>query len=75
MEVKTGMGIPLWLTQILTREKIYKTSFSKYATAYRQKVVAEMAERAFEATVEQLLEEHAAPSQKRSHLIGGRKYA
>lgn len=75
MEVKTGMGIPLWLTQILTREKIYKTSFSKYATAYRQKVVAEMAEKAFEATVEQLLEEHAAPSQKRSHLIGGRKYA
>lgn len=93
MEVKTGMGIPLWLTQILTREKIYKTSFSKYATAYRQKVVAEMAEKAFEATVEQLLEEHAAPTQqtempfkekrkqrekyhkKRSHLIGGRKYA
>ena len=57
MEVKTGMGIPLWLTQILTREKIYKTSFSKYATAYRQKVVAEMAEKAFEATVEQILEE------------------
>lgn len=109
MEVKTGMGIPLWLTEILTREKIYKTSFSKYATAYRQKVVAEMAEKAFEATVEQLLEEHAAPTQyayeslpnvaaskrngadpfkervrskekfrrnrKRSHLIGGRKYA
>lgn len=34
MEIKTAGGIPLWMTQVLTREHIYKTSFSKYGTAY-----------------------------------------
>lgn len=34
MEIKCSGGIPLWLTQILSREHIYKTSFSKYGTAY-----------------------------------------
>lgn len=38
MELKTSGGIPLWLTRILTQEKIYKTSFSKYGTAY-QKII------------------------------------
>ena len=35
MEIKCSGGIPLWMTEILSREKIYKTSFSKYGTAYR----------------------------------------
>jgi len=34
MEIKSSGGIPLWLTQVLSEEKIYKTSFSKYGTAY-----------------------------------------
>lgn len=34
MEIKCSGGIPLWMTAILSREKIYKTSFSKYGTAY-----------------------------------------
>ncbi len=34
MEVKTSGAIPLWLTHTLTENKIYKTSFSKYGTAY-----------------------------------------
>ena len=34
MEVKCAGGLPLWLTKVLTAEKIYKTSFSKYGTAY-----------------------------------------
>ena len=34
MELKTPGGIPLWMTQFLTRNHIYKTSFSKYGTAY-----------------------------------------
>ena len=34
MEIKCSGGIPLWLTQVLSQEKIYKTSFSKYGTAY-----------------------------------------
>lgn len=34
MEIKTGGGIPLWLTELLTREQLFKGSFSKYGTAY-----------------------------------------
>ena len=35
MEIKCSGGIPLWMTQVLSEEHIYKTSFSKYGTAYR----------------------------------------
>ncbi len=35
MEIKCSGGIPLWMTDILSKEKIYKTSFSKYGTAYK----------------------------------------
>ena len=35
MELKTAGGLPLWMTRILSEEKIYKTSFSKYGTAYK----------------------------------------
>ncbi len=34
MEIKTAAAIPLWLVKILSGNKIYKTSFSKYGTAY-----------------------------------------
>lgn len=34
MELKCSGGIPLWMTEILSREHIYKTSFSKYGSAY-----------------------------------------
>ncbi len=36
MEIKCSGGIPLWMCEILSGEKIYKTSFSKYGTAYRE---------------------------------------
>lgn len=35
MEIKCSGGIPLWMTQVLSKEQIYKTSFSKYGTAYK----------------------------------------
>ncbi len=35
MEIKCGFGIPLWMTRVLSQERIYKTSFSKYGTAYQ----------------------------------------
>ena len=35
MEIKCSGGIPLWMTQVLSKEHIYKTSFSKYGAAYR----------------------------------------
>lgn len=36
MEIKCSGGIPLWMTQVLSEEQIYKTSFSKYGTMYKQ---------------------------------------
>ena len=38
MEIKCVGGMPMWMAEILSREKIYKTSFSKYGTAY-QKII------------------------------------
>ena len=35
MEIKCSGGIPLWMTKTLSEEHIYKTSFSKYGTAYQ----------------------------------------
>ena len=36
MEIKCSYGMPLWLTALLSKEKIFKTSFSKYGTAYKK---------------------------------------
>lgn len=35
MEVKTSGVMPLWMVHCLTENHLYRTSFSKYATAYR----------------------------------------
>jgi len=35
MEVKTSGAFPAWLIKLLNENKIYKTSFSKYGTAYQ----------------------------------------
>ncbi len=35
MELKCTGGIPMWLVRELSAGRIYKTSFSKYGTAYR----------------------------------------
>ena len=35
MELKCPGSIPLWMTHILTEERIYRTSFSKYGVAYQ----------------------------------------
>lgn len=36
MEIKCSSAIPLWLTAILSENKIYKISFSKYGEEYKQ---------------------------------------
>ncbi len=36
MELKSPEAIPLWMTKILSSNKIYKTSFSKYGEAYKK---------------------------------------
>lgn len=46
MEIKTSGGIPLWMTHVLAREKIYKTSFSKYGTAYEKLICGHRTEKA-----------------------------
>lgn len=38
MEVKTAGGIPMWLTDFMTKNQIYKTSFSKYGEAYCREI-------------------------------------
>lgn len=35
MELKCTKGLPLWIVDVLSRERIYKTSFSKYGAAYQ----------------------------------------
>lgn len=35
MEIKCSGGIPLWMAASLSRQEIYKTSYSKYGTAYQ----------------------------------------
>lgn len=39
LEIKVQQAMPLWLTEILSEGKIYKNSFSKYGTAYKQQVL------------------------------------
>ena len=38
LEVKVQQAMPLWLVDILSEGKIYKGSFSKYGTAYKQQL-------------------------------------
>ncbi len=42
MEIKCNGGIPIWMTDVLSHEHIYKTSFSKYGTAYRTLIFPEL---------------------------------
>ena len=41
MELKTAGGLPLWMVQALSRNRIYKTSFSKYGSAYQDIYLSE----------------------------------
>ncbi len=42
MEVKCSGAIPLWMTDIFSKEHIYKTAFSKYGTAYRTMIFPQL---------------------------------
>ena len=43
MELKCSGGIPLWMVRTLSELRVYKTSFSKYGTAYQTMVFPAMA--------------------------------
>ena len=42
MELKCSGGIPLWMTRVLSAHHIYKTSFSKYGTAYQTMILPQL---------------------------------
>ena len=42
MEIKCSGGIPIWMTKTLSEEHIYKTSFSKYGTAYQTMIFSRL---------------------------------
>lgn len=44
MELKTAGGIPLWMVDILTGQRLQKTSFSKYGSAYMTMLAREKEE-------------------------------
>ncbi len=56
MEVKCSGGIPLWMVEVLSREKIYKTSFSKYGTAYKNIIFPSLHKEMTETTEEKIEE-------------------
>ena len=35
LEIKTSGALPMWLVGFLSKNKLYKTSFSKYGNAYK----------------------------------------
>ncbi len=45
MEVKTSGGFPLWMAHLLSRERIFKTTFSKYGAAYQHMLQIKFSER------------------------------
>ena len=45
MELKCSGGIPLWLVRVLSEQKIYKTSFSKYGTGYTKFILPQITEK------------------------------
>lgn len=49
MEIKCSGGIPLWMTHILSEERLFKTSFSKYGTAYQTVIFQKTKEAALHA--------------------------
>lgn len=49
MEIKCSGGMPLWMSHVLNRERIYKTSFSKYGTAYQKLIYPKHKEEALYA--------------------------
>ena len=44
MEIKSSQNFPLWLTKILSENKLYSQSFSKYGKAYQKFITGEQYE-------------------------------
>lgn len=59
MEIKCSGGIPIWMTEVLSKERIYKTSFSKYGTAYSNIIFPELRNEKNNACMTEEVEVHA----------------
>lgn len=44
MEIKTMYGYPEWLTSLLSANRLYKSSFTKYGNAYKEMVLGKVPE-------------------------------
>ena len=44
MEVKVSEAMPLWFTELLSKEEVYTSSFSKYGVAYKSYLKEEVLE-------------------------------
>jgi hypothetical protein len=73
MEVKTAYALPLWFSTFLSENKIYKTSFSKYGTAYQTQIYPEIiAKKTEEIKNERVIEQHLRkPADSGKHKYGG----
>ena len=45
LEIKVQQAFPLWLSEILAKGKIYKSSFSKVGEAYKKEMLKHSMER------------------------------
>ena len=64
MELKCSGGIPLWMVKVLSDEHIYKTSFSKYGTAYMNFIYPEERQKAAVSTAGRYAAAAAASHQR-----------
>ena len=55
MELKCMGGMPLWMAHILSRMKIYKTSFSKYGAAYKSIILSNICKQSLACSKEELI--------------------
>ena len=61
MELKCAGGYPMWMVKFLSEHKIYKTSFSKYGTAYQTMIWPELQRKRQEAKQPELVRKPAFP--------------
>lgn len=47
MEVKCVGGLPMWMARVLSEEKLFRTPFSKYGTAYKEFIYSKSKEEEF----------------------------
>lgn len=68
MEVKAEKSIPTWLSRMLSENKLFKTSFSKYGTEYKKMILSNM----MEGDVDECLTKYSMPQPAQHYLLESR---